>query len=98
MKHLIAKTYRWFYYELLQRTEPFTWQFCRMEENMPYAFWFLFLLVGGIGWHWIFTGDLLHKFIGGFGLLFASWFIPHIIDSIQEHGWTPNPHTIRIVK
>jgi len=91
MKKFIAKAYKWVWYFLLQRREPFTFQFCRMEENLPYPFWFTFLLAGGIGWHWILTGDWFHKLVGGFGLLFASWFIPHIIDSIQEHGWTPNP-------
>lgn len=82
--------YFWLYYDLLQRTEPFTWQFCRMQERRPFMFWTVFLLLGGVGWHFIFTGEWWQKLLGGFGLLVAAWFVGHIIDSIQEHGHEPN--------
>ena len=92
MKDFIGRLYRWFYYEALQRQEPFTWQFCRIQENTPFIFWSIVIALGGFGWNLIFTGELWQQIIGIAGLGIEAWFIGHIIDSIQEHDWKPNPH------
>ena len=86
----IGKLYRFIWYDLLQRDEPFTWQFCRMQEKRPFVFWTIFLALGGIGWNYIFTGEWWQKVLAFVGLMIGAWFIGHIVDSIQEHGHEPN--------
>lgn len=92
MKDFIGKAYRWFYYDLLQRKEPFTWQFSRMQEAHPFIFWSIVIAIGGYLWRMIFFGEWWEIVIGIAGLGIEAWFIGHIIDSIQEHDWKPNPH------
>jgi len=89
-KNFIGKAYRWFYYDFLQRTEPFTWQFSRMQEAHPFIFWSIFLGIGGVCWRYIFDGMWWQQGLGIFGLVVGAWFVGHIIDSIQEHGHKPN--------
>lgn len=90
IEQLVSDIYKFIWYDLLQRSEPFTWQFCRIQEKRPFLFWTIFLMIGGIGWHYIFDGILWQKIIAGLGLLIGAWFVGHIIDSIQEHEHEPN--------
>ena len=88
----IWDTYHFIYYEVLQRNEPFTWQFCRIEENSPYVFWLIVtsitVLLGSV----LLNGNWWQQSLATYGLGFVIWFTPHIIDSIQEHNHEPNPH------
>ena len=65
MANLIGKLYEWFWKDLLQRKEPFTFQFRRMAKAHPLIFW------GSIG-------TTIIGFLGGLG--FMVWFIPHILE------------------
>jgi len=64
MIKFIGRVYRWFWEDLLQRREPFTFQFRLIARAHPVLFWGT-------------TGTIMVSAIGGFG--FMIWFILHII-------------------
>jgi len=64
MRSWIGKLYKWFWLDLLQRTEPFTFQFRRMSKAHPLVFWGTIAAI---------IGSLLS------GLGFMAWFVLHII-------------------
>ena len=80
----IAKTYLWFYHELLQRpkSEPITRQASRIEDRWPAMTWGIALPIFGLtagllrGW-WIILTAVIY--------LFAWWFLPHIVDYRVVH-------------
>ena len=67
MGKLIVKLYYLFWHDLLQRQEPFTYQFRRMAKAHPKIFWGM-------------TGVITASALGGFA--FMIWFVIHILEGL----------------
>ena len=96
VKERIGLIYRWIWYFLLCRTEPFTYQLTRASVRHGIFFWVFFYAVAGwcfsmITGVWIkdvianFTWDRIWDvLIGVGGLVFLSWLTDHLQDQVRE--------------
>jgi len=82
---IIAKIYIFIWARVCQRKEPFTPQFCRLEQSSPGVFWgasvalILYmgiLLVGASFWQTIIIGAIA---------VFLVWFFPHVLEYRINH-------------
>ncbi len=86
---IIAKIYRFVWYKVFQRREPWTPQFCRFEQAYPYVFWSIGVAICAL------IGANMDSFWSGFWgctvLIFLVWFFPHILEYRIDHpDNTPN--------
>ncbi len=89
---IIYKLYRWLWYVMLQRREPFTFQLARMVAAHGMIFWIVYI---GIQW-WLFwlwySPAWWYKYAGLIALGLNAWLIDHLIDYCREHPENqPNP-------
>jgi len=49
---MIEKAYYWFWHDLLQRQEPFTYEFRRQKSAWGWAWWFFVISFSGF-WVWL---------------------------------------------
>lgn len=85
---LIACHYRHVWHDLFHMSEPFTHYFSLMAVSSPFAWWgsVAFLMVLAVLTAWF--GEAWQRIMGIAWTGFFVWFIPHIIQHIQNEAET----------
>lgn len=75
-----GRAYYWFWHDLLQRREPFTWQIARLIRAHGALFWLAY--VGGQFWLYQYLQPPTWAALAW--LMFNAWLIDHEIDHILD--------------